>query len=510
MMNIPDNLVPCKRPHFELRHGEMFFLLSKRPCAVFDDIDSALWYAMDGKVSVGGLRSISPDSTQRLQRMCELDICELVPDDSRGNRRRILVFEPHMDDAALSVGGAMWAMRHECEFTLVSIAARSNFTSYYFMDREYFDAEGITELRRQESELVMRLLGGKHAMLQEADAPLRFQPGNWTLDWFRRNRRSVNARLDHYSPDDEIAAWANAISEVLRTADVDEIWMPLGVGGHTDHELARNACLRALREFPGLETRSSLYFYQDVPYATQFPEHTHQILSVIETAGGVFHREERGIDASFDGKLHLNSIYGSQFKLSYMAPKLEASARAASREKNGLSEVLFRVERTPGPIAPRELYSGRSAVEALRTKLVPWMQRHRLAKRIRIMSLVGFGCWANDMKMLLATFPEATFDVYLSDATAEECGRFTSPRIRVHIIKGRRRAWMVLLASLALSWPHPLIVMTGAARARMMSAIRAACLLSDPLPAVTINHLVEAIRAESDRPESLHHPKQNS
>lgn len=55
----------------------------------------------------------------------------------------------------------MWAMRDEAKFTLVSVAARSNFTSYYFLDREYFDADAITELRRQESALVMRLLGGR-------------------------------------------------------------------------------------------------------------------------------------------------------------------------------------------------------------------------------------------------------------------------------------------------------------------------------------------------------------
>lgn len=497
-MSLTDNFIPCKRPHFELRNREIFFLLSTRPCAVFDDVDVSIWTAIDGITSVQNLCSLAPDAVARLERMHQLELCELIPPSSSNSRRRVLVFEPHMDDAALSVGGTMWAMRDEAKFTLVSVAARSNFTSYYFLDREYFDADAITELRRQESALVMRLLGGTHAMLQEADAPLRYQPGNWTLEWFRHNHRCINARLDHCSPDAEITAWASAIADMLRTTDADEIWMPLGVGGHTDHELTRNACLRALSDVPDIGERCKIFFYQDVPYATQYPEHTRQILAAMSAAGGVLERIEQDIGAAFSGKLRLNSIYGSQFKLSYMAPKLEACAIAASQNQNGRSEVLYRVEQLPGEIAPLQLYSSKTAVEALRTQLTPWMQRHRLAKHIRILSLVGFGCWADDMKVLLDTFPEASFDVYLSDASAEEARRFTSVRIKVHIVEGRGSAWFGLLARLALSWPYPTIAMTGAARVRLMPIIRAACLLCDPLPAVTVNLLVQAIRREDE------------
>ncbi|MRR49954.1 MAG: hypothetical protein EG825_03415 [Rhodocyclaceae bacterium] len=493
LIEMSDSLIPVRRPHLELRERQLFFMLSSRPSAEFDAIDEALWESIDGLRSVGQLRVGCLDADLRLQRLWDLGACELVQHEFPRARRRVLVLEPHMDDAALSVGGLMWALRNQCEFTLVSIAGYSNFTSYYFLDREYFDVEKISALRKAESELVMRLLGGRHTMLNESDTPLRYQPGNWTLDWYRRNRRCVNARLDHCASAEEIATCAEAISRVLKETDAEEIWLPLGVGGHADHELSRNACLRALEQHGGIEQRVSLYFYQDVPYATQFPDHTGQILDALRSAGGILVDQRADISGALDGKLRLNAIYGSQFKLSYIAPKIEKSARAASASGTGFSEVLFHVDRLPGPVEPLALYSGRAAVDALAARLGTWYRRHRLARRIRILSLVGVGRWAEDMQVLLEAFPQADFEVYLSAATAGETERFVSPRITVRIVEGRSSAWGLSLLGIALSKPCPLIVMTGTSRQRLMSLIRVVCFLSNPLSAVTTNYLVLAL-----------------
>lgn len=494
LIDMSDELIPLKRPHFELRQQQLYFMLSSRPCADLDAADEVLWDGIDGLTTVGQLCHLCPTAPERLQRFWELGFCEMVPPRFRESRRRVLVFEPHMDDAALSVGGLMWARRDECEFTLVSIAGYSNFTSYYFLGREYFDVARITALRKAESELVMRLLGGRHSMLEECDAPLRYQPGNWSLAWYRANRRCVNARIGHCSPESEISSWSAAIGRVLHASDAQEIWLPLGVGGHTDHELARNACLQALGRNGELAGGRSLFFYQDVPYATQFPGHTSQILDAISAAGGSLVRQSEDISKSLVAKLRLNSIYGSQFKLSFMAPKIEEAARGASISGDGCCEVLFRVDKLPRSIAPLAMYSGRAVVEKLVLQLAGWYRRHRLAKRIRILSLVGVGCWAEDMQFLLDAFPRANFEVYLSDATYGEAERLLSPRISVHSVKGRARAWLWLLLRTALSRPCPLMVMTGESRQQMMPLIGALCVLSDPFAAITTNHLVQALR----------------
>jgi hypothetical protein len=43
---------------------------------------------------------------------------------------------------------------------------------------------------------------------------------------------------------------------------------------------------------------------------------------------------------------------------------------------------------------------------------------------------------------------------------------------------------------------RPIIVFTGNRYRKMLRVIRAVCVLSDPLPVTTINHLVQALRFE--------------
>lgn len=493
-IEIVDDQVPLKRPHFELRDGQIFFLLSKRPYATFDAEGASLWQRIDGSTTVGQLRETCPDVALRLQRMWDLGICELVPSRFPQHRRRVLVIEPHMDDAALSVGGLMWSRREECDFTLVSVAGRSNFTSYYFLEHDYFDVDDVSRLRQRESELVMRLLGGRHAILDKSDAPLRFQPGNWTREWYRRNRRSINAFLAHCSTTTEIESWAAAIEGVLAASDAAEIWLPLGVGGHADHELTRNACLRALTRLPGLEQRTALYFYQDVPYANQFPSHTDQIVRAIEAAGGIVEQQYDDITRALGGKLRLNAIFGSQFKLNYMAPKIEMAARSVGTAGSGCGELRFRVRRLPGPIDQMAVYSGRKSVTNLVARLAGWYPRHRNTRRIRILSPIGVGRWDEDMAVLLEAFPRAAFEVHISASSLGETARLVSPRIEICTVDGRGLAWAARLLRIAVSRPWPLIVLVGEQRQRAATIIRAACILADPLPATTMNHLVHAMR----------------
>ena len=86
--------------------------------------------------------------------------------------------EPHSDDAVLSIGGTLWARRHECEFVVATVCSRSNFTSYYMLGRDYFDVDAISSLRAAEAELFVRLIGGQYRALGRSDAPLRYHGGS--------------------------------------------------------------------------------------------------------------------------------------------------------------------------------------------------------------------------------------------------------------------------------------------------------------------------------------------
>src|SRR5262249_55274641 len=153
-----------------------------------EDSEKVIWEAIDGKTSIANLRNRFPAVDSVLNWFASLGVCELPPAGFPSGRRRILVIEPHMDDAALSVGGIMWLRRIKCEFTVLSLAGVSNFTSYYESGRDFFDIAEVTALRKAESTLFLKHVGGHHLTLNLLEAPLRYQNGQWTLDWFGRHR----------------------------------------------------------------------------------------------------------------------------------------------------------------------------------------------------------------------------------------------------------------------------------------------------------------------------------
>src|SRR6478736_5671512 len=108
----PADFIPVKRPHFTLRDEGLVFLISRRPFASLEAGDRALWNHIDGVATIGQLRGVAADADVRLERLATLGVCDLVEPRFPANRRRVLVIEPHMDDAVLSVGGEMWARRH--------------------------------------------------------------------------------------------------------------------------------------------------------------------------------------------------------------------------------------------------------------------------------------------------------------------------------------------------------------------------------------------------------------
>ncbi len=487
-----EDLVPLRLPHFALREGHLFFLVDPQPVAELEPEDAALWERMDGSATVQQLGAGHGDVAARLRRFVALGACERAPGRFPGHRRRVLVIEPHMDDAVLSVGGTMWSQRAVCEFTVATIAGRSNFTYYFVRDGDLFDTARVTALRRAESALALRMLGGRHVSLDEPDATLRYQPGDWTLDWYRRNRQGVEAYRDHAGAEEEIGPWAAAIEQLLTTTAPDEAWLPLGVGNHSDHERVRDAALRALARLPGLEGRTALYLYQDVPYATRFPAHTGQIVAAIAAAGGALEPRPTEVGAAMEAKLRLCSIYASQFTPNYIIPKIEEAARQAAPTGAGPYELRFALRRVPGAVNPLAVYSGRQAVERLVPRLRPWYRRHRSARRIRILAPDAVGRWAEDLGCLLEAFAGATLEVHVSEINAAETARRTSPRIEVRPVP--RGAWRRRLVRIAASRPCPLILLAGENRRAAALLTRVACGLSHPLVADRMGHLVLALR----------------
>ena len=412
--------------------------------------ESAVWAALDGEPTVDELRGrFLEQADQALGRFTALGLCELASSSDLAGRRRVLVIEPHSDDAVLSVGGTMWLRRQDCEFLVVTIGNRSNFTSYYDLDREFFDVDQITAIRNAEAALFARLLGGQQRTLDLLDAPLRYPGGQWSLDWYRRHRYSISAFIAHHPSDQELQTWTAAVRAVLRDIRADEVWIPLG-SPHADHGLARNACLNALLEDPTLVENGAVRLYQEVPYAARFPKYTEIIVNALARQGARLLPEAVPITNVFADKLRLVSLYRSQFKLEALRADIEASAQSTAGA-NGLVERFWRLEKLPGALEPLAFVKDEPAVRLAVQQLAPWIQRHGQATHIRLLLLVPAGRWAEDMERLFCTFPEAHFEVYISPAAASEVADFDSPRIQVHRVEAGAKAWVRLALRLILA-----------------------------------------------------------
>lgn len=491
---IRTDCVVLRRPHFRLVGSDLFFLISRRPLVRLSKAEAQVWSSLREDTTVEELQSrFAAQADPIIRRLIDLGVCDLAVSHVSSGRRRVLVIEPHSDDAVLSVGGTMWLRRATCEFTIATIGSRSNFTSYYAApDRGFFEVDRITSLRGAEGALVARLLGGRCISLGRSEVTLRYRDGDWSPDWFRRHRVSVSVSTIRSYGDAELRDWTVAVRRLLREVQTEEVWMPIGVGTHCDHQLTRDACISAVQQEPALIKGRTVRLYQEVPYAAQKPAYTASLVNALVRAGAMLVSETVCVDDVFDQKLRLVSIYASQFKLGVLQPGIEASARLAAGP-TGRAELLWRVERFPTVFDPFSCCIHEPIVRKIGRRVCRWSERHRNTDRVRVLLLLPAGRWAKDAKDLLLSFPKATFDVYVSPSAAAEVLAFDSPRIHVHCVGAGMKAWTMLALTLMLARPTPTLFIAGEKRRKLAHGLAGLWPMSHPLVLASIDHFLLAL-----------------
>jgi len=481
---LPDGIVPVRRPHFHAKAGALYFLISRQPHASLSESEKVIWEAVDGRTSIANLRRRFAGVDSVVVRFASLGACELPPAAFPTGRRRILVIEPHMDDAALSVGGTMSLRRNECEFTVLSLAGVSNFTSYYEVDREFFDIAEVTALRKAESALFLKHVGGHHLTLDLLEAPLRYRNARWTLDWFRQHRDAMWALVARSPGSGELEEWTGALERFFTSFESDEIWIPLGVGNHVDHQLARDACLRVLRR-PGLIKAHKVRFYEEMPYTLNWPGHANRVIETLRNAGARIEPECVDITEAMAEKLQLLSIFGSQFKMNFIKPLVEKSHR----------EILYELVTLPREtINPTSCSVDGERVFEMERSIAPWIHRHRSASVVKLVVLTPFGRWAQDMQLLLEVFPQARFEVFMPRPRIVETEALSSPRIKIMPVDSAQ--WRRAAGRLLLSWPSPLVIVSPG-KERYARWLSAGCVASDSIVAPSLNVFTLALRLAS-------------
>src|SRR4051812_44091408 len=91
-----DNCLVYARPHFRREGGNLYFFLSSRIHRRLNEAEAAIWDALGaGPATIGELHD-----RFAVKEMAEKGLIEIVAPLGANNRRRILVVEPHCDDAA--------------------------------------------------------------------------------------------------------------------------------------------------------------------------------------------------------------------------------------------------------------------------------------------------------------------------------------------------------------------------------------------------------------------------
>lgn len=427
------------------------------------------------------------------------DLCELVELEFSPARRRVLVIEPHPDDAALSLAGTMWLRRHQCEFVVATLAGRSNYTSYYDLGRDFFDVDRIAGLRRQESELFARMLGGRHIDIGRTDAALRYRDRPWSLDYFRSNRVAISAATSRTADRDERAAWTLAVETLLATTASEEVWIPLGAP-HADHVLTINACLAAFVSSPALIAGRVLRIYLDVPYAARTPYFSGEMLSALAQAGVKLEAESSPIGAAFEQKLRLVSIYASQFKIDAMRKDIEASARAGESARVP-TERLWRISELPTRIDPAGIFPESADKRRQEQAAEKWLTRNRAARRVRLLLLIPTGRWASDLARLREVLPDARFEVIASPAAWAEVSEAPCEAVELRQAGKGTQAWALLALRLAAAIPAPTIFHVGERRSREAGWLARLWPLSDTLVVTSMNRVMRAVERRLQSPE---------
>lgn len=251
------------------------------------------------------------------------------------DRYRHVYVSPHFDDVALSAGGTLLGqVRHEGCLVVAVCTARppgavSEFAEYQH-DRWGGAADPWAE-REEEERRAMAALGADYLWLGLPDAIYRGEQYLSDEDLF-----------GPVQPGDApvAAALAAAVRDLAERQEGATFYLPLGVGGHVDHQLCFDLTA------PLLASGHAVLLYEDVPYALAPTEVERRLHEVARTTRLTLEPEISEIGDLIGEKCRAADLYASQIPwiFRHYGPaeqSLRRHAASLSRE-NGYAERFWR------------------------------------------------------------------------------------------------------------------------------------------------------------------------
>ncbi len=183
------------------------------------------------------------------------------------NQNQIIFEEPHSDDFALSLGGLAlkWKETGRKNINVYNVFSRSNYKAKDAAGNKDFLEErilSVTATRIREEINCLNFLGANLITLGEKDAPLR----GYELQ--TKKFEFVNAKRDKK----DTLVLRKLIELYKKHLSLNcEVYTVLGIGGHTDHLLVRDAVIKAVLELKkkGM-LKARVAFCEDIPYTEIF------------------------------------------------------------------------------------------------------------------------------------------------------------------------------------------------------------------------------------------------
>jgi LmbE family N-acetylglucosaminyl deacetylase len=251
-----------------------------------------------------------------------------------------IYLSPHLDDAALSCGGAILAQRAAGERVLVvtlctaAPPADADFSPLAREFHQYWDlapAE-VVKARLREERLAMEQLGADSLWAGMLDAIYRHP----TI--YNSRDRLFGTADDHDPLLPQVRSFLHALHERMPQACY---YAPLGIGQHVDHQIAHRAAADVFGD--------SLHYYEDFPYVIKPGALERRIASLHAR----YQPHIRTIDPVLPAKIKAIDAYASQLAELFgsseaMAPAVAAYAHSLAPEVGMYGErVWVRVSLPP-------------------------------------------------------------------------------------------------------------------------------------------------------------------
>lgn len=174
-----------------------------------------------------------------------------------------IFLSPHLDDAVLSCGGLIAALRKQAKVEIWTFFSGAPFRGPYsagamWLHRASGGSTGIRLVHRRmrEDSAAARLLGAQCRHFMWQDAVYRTAADGTFL------YSELRSRLGQHDGDRLLPQMLRSLRRRVSSGDV--LLVPLAIGGHVDHHVVQRA-----GEMLG---HPSLFYYPDVPYVDMFPE----------------------------------------------------------------------------------------------------------------------------------------------------------------------------------------------------------------------------------------------